>query len=37
MCVLTVSIALLMSSATVSAFWWFVLVESCCDGVVYVV
>ena len=19
------------------AFWWFVLVEACCDGVVYVV
>ena len=27
--------ALLISSGT--AFWWFVLVEACCDGVVYVV
>ena len=33
MCMLTVSNALLMSSA----FWRFVLVETCCDGVVYVV
>ena len=32
---LTVSNALLMSNAT--AFWWFVLVEACCDGVIYVV
>ena len=32
-CMLTVSNALLMSSA----FWLFVLVEACCDGVIYVV
>ena len=39
---LTVPNALLMSSATVivrsdGLFWWIVLVEACCDGVVYVV